>query len=144
MIRTDVMKEYERILSKYPNADKDFMHNFMRLMPEEAMDMFEDYEDYKEYGCHIATEKLYNRYINKLNQVKWSYDDVISVASPSIDFAQKDYYEYDFAFLMNYLYCLFKEKFTDYAYYVFMTQKLLENPMMPKSDDLAYHLAEKL
>ena len=144
MIRSDVMNEYDKILSKYPNADKDFMHNFMRLMPDEAMEMFEDYEDYKEYGCHIATEKLYNRYINKLNQVKWSYDDVISVASPTIDFAQKDYYEYDFAFLMNYLYCLFKEKFTDYSYYVFMVQKLLENPMMSKSDDLAYHLAEKL
>lgn len=144
MIRNDVQMAYEALLLKYPEADKDFMHKFMETMPDIAKEMMDAYEDYKEYGCHIATEKLYNKYINKLPQIKWSYDEVISVTSSKIDFAQKDYYEYDFAFLMNYLYCLFKEKFSDYSYYIFMVQKLLENPMMAKSDDFAYHIAECL
>ena len=144
MLRDDVQTAYDSLIAKYPQADKDFMHKFMKIMPDIAIEMFDVYEDYKEYGCHIATEKLYNKYINKLPQIKWSFDDVMSVVSSKIDFEVKDYYEYDFAFLMNYLYCLFKEKFTDHSYYIFLTQKLLENPMLNKSDDTAYHLAEKL
>lgn len=144
MLRDDVQTAYDSLIAKYPQADKDFMHKFMKIMPDIAIEMFDVYEDYKEYGCHIATEKLYNKYINKLPQIKWSFDDVMGVVASKIDFANKDYYEYDFAFLMNYLYCLFKDKFSDYSYYIFMTQKLLENPMLNKSDDTAYHLAEKL
>lgn len=144
MIRPDVKTAHDTLIAKYPEADRDFMHKFMKLMPDIAIEMFDVYEDYKEYGCHIATEKLYNKFINKLPSIKWSYDDVMSVVASKIEFETKDYYEYDFAFLMNYLYCLFKDKFSDYSYYIFMAQKLLENPMFTKSDDLAYHLAEKL
>ena len=142
MIRDDVKSAHDTLIAKYPNADKDFMCKFMKLMPDVAIEVFDMYEDYKEYGCHIATEKLYNKFIMKLPRVKWTFDEIMSVAR--IDFANVEYYEYDFAFLMNYLHAIFGEKITDTSYYVFMTRKLLENTLMDKPDDTAYHIAEKL
>lgn len=142
MIRDDVKTAHDTLIAKYPDADKDFMCKFMKLMPDVAIEVFDIYEEYKEYGCHIATEKLYNKFITKLPKVKWSYDDIMSVAN--IDFDTVNYYEYDFAFLMNYLYAIFSDKITETSYYIFMTRKLLENTLMDKPDDTAYHIAEKL
>ena len=142
MIRNDVQTAHDNLIAKYPNADKEFMHKFMKLMPDIAIDVFDVYEDYKEFGCHIATEKLYNKFITKLPKVKWSYEEIISVSN--INFETVDYYEYDFAFLMNYLYAIFSDKITETSYYIFMTKTLLENKLMCKPDDTAYNIAENL
>ncbi len=74
--------------------------------------------------------------------IKWEHDTIKSLSK--INFEDKEYYSYDFAFVMNYLYCLFGDFMTDASYYLKMTQALLENKLVENADDMAYHIAKKL
>lgn len=133
------MKEkIHKAITEYPQEVEHMLLEWYKKMPEQA----EQGIDEIIYGCHLATEALYNHYINKLSSVKWSLAEVINVAR--IDFDAQEYYIYDFAFLMNYLYILFHDRITDCSYYVFMAKSMLENPLMDEPDDIAYHLAKKI
>lgn len=127
-----------KALTEYPEEVENMILVWWEKMPEQAEQSINEII----YGCHIATQKAYECYINKLPSIKWSFEDIMNVAK--IDFSTKQYYEYDFAFLMNYLYILFHDKFSDYSYYIFMAKAMLENEMMEDSDDMAYELAKRL
>lgn len=102
-----------------------------------------------EYGCHIVTEDLYNEAISYLKWsndkgtgAKWSVDEILKLAD--IDFSNKDYYEYDYAYVMNMLYSDYCGVFTDASYYLKMAKMYLEDPdYMGKADERAYHNALK-
>ena len=94
-------------------------------------------------GCHIYSEECYEEEIKKIKAIpKWTLNDIKQVVK--IDFETKEYYLYDFAFLMNYYYNLFKHIFTDTTYYIGIVKATLENPLIPKADDTAYHIAKKI
>lgn len=134
------IKEFhKKLLEENPHYNDDLVMEFAENMPE----LYAKKIQYDYWGCHIYDEECYEEEIRKIKAVpKWSLSDIKQVSK--IDFEAKDYYIYDFAFLMNYYYNLFKHIFTDTAYYVGITKATLENPLMEKADDTAYHIAKKL
>lgn len=141
-IKPEIMTKYEDLKAKYPDIDNDLVMEYFVSMPDEALMTLEEYESKKEYGCHIVSQKQYDYYIKKLPSVKWSVDDVVKVSG--IDFNMKPYYEYDFAMLMNIFYAKYSSFITDANYYVKMVKATLENPLVDKPDDTAYHMAKDL
>lgn len=134
------IKEYHRKLKEEnPHYNDELVEEFAEEMPEEyAKKIQHDF-----WGNHIYDEECYKEEIEKIRTTpKWSLDDVRQVSK--IDFEAKEYYLYDFAFLMNYYYNLFKHIFTDTSYYVGITKATLENPLIDKADDTAYHIAKKI
>lgn len=134
------IKEFhKKLLEENPHYNDDLVMEFAENMPE----LYAKKIQYDYWGCHIYDEECYEEEIHKIKAVpKWSLSDIKQVSK--IDFEAKDYYIYDFAFLMNYYYNLFKHIFTDTAYYIGITKATLENPLMEKADDTAYHIAKKL
>ena len=134
------IKEFhKKLLEENPRYNDELVMEFADNMPE----LYAKKIQYDYCGCHIYDEECYEEEIRKIKAVpKWSLSDIKQVSK--IDFEAKDYYIYDFAFLMNYYYNLFKHIFTDTAYYVGITKATLENPLMGKADDTAYHIAKKL
>ena len=134
------IKEFhKKLLEENPRYNDELVMEFADNMPE----LYAKKIQYDYWGCHIYDEECYEEEIRKIKAVpKWSLSDIKQVSK--IDFEAKDYYIYDFAFLMNYYYNLFKHIFTDTAYYVGITKATLENPLMEKADDTAYHIAKKL
>ena len=56
----------------------------------------------------------------------------------------KDYYEYDYAYVMNMLWSDYCNIFTETSYYKKMAKSYLEDPdYMGKADERAYHNAMK-
>lgn len=138
----ELMQEYEEISTKYPHLKDYMMKMFIIHMPEVAKETLEEFENIQEYGYHIITPEMYQKYIKKLPMAKWEHETIKTLAK--INFEDKEYYSYDFAFLMNYLFCLFGEFMADASYYLKMTQSLLENKMIENADDMAFHIAKKI
>lgn len=134
------IKEFhKKLLEENPHYNDDLVMEFADNMPE----LYAKKIQYDYWGCHIYNEECYEEEIAKLKTVpKWTLNEIKQASR--IDFEAKEYYLYDFAFLMNYYYNLFKHVFTDTSYYVGITKATLENPLMEKADDTAYHIARKL
>jgi hypothetical protein len=134
------IKEYhKKLLEENPNYNDELVAEFAENMPE----LYAKRIQYDYWGCHIYSEECYEEEIKKIKTMpKWTLSDIKQVVK--IDFETKEYYLYDFAFLMNYYYNLFKHVFTDTTYYIGIVKAILENPLMPKADDTAYHIAKKI
>lgn len=130
---------HKKLLEENPEYNNELVEDFAENMPE----IYAERIQYDFWGCHIYDEEMYEAEIKKLkSQPKWSLSEIKQVVR--IDFDTKEYYIYDFAFLMNYYYYLFHHMFTDTSYYIGITKATLENPLIDKADDTAYHIAKKL
>ena len=130
---------HKKLLEENPHYNDDLVAEFAENMP----DLYAKKIQYDYWGCHIYSEECYEEEIKKIKAVpKWSLNDIKQVSK--IDFETKEYYLYDFAFLMNYYYNLAKHVFTDATYSVGLVKAILENPLIEKADDTAYHIAKKL
>jgi hypothetical protein len=130
---------HQKLLEENPEYNNELVQEFADNMPE----LYAKKIQYDYWGCHIYSEECYEEEIKKIKAIpKWTLNDIKQVVK--IDFETKEYYLYDFAFLMNYYYNLFKHVFTDTTYYIGIVKAILENPLMPKADDTAYHIAKKL
>lgn len=86
----------------------------------------------KQYAMNVAQSK----------GAKWSVEDIKSVSG--IDFDTKDYYEMDFAYVMNMLWSDYCNVFTETNYYIKMAQNYLEDPdYMGDASERAYKNAKK-
>ena len=134
------IKEFhKKLLEENPHYNDELVMEFADNMPE----LYAQKIQYDYWGCHIYSEECYEEEIKKIKAIpKWTLNDIKQVVK--IDFETKEYYLYDFAFLMNYYYNLFKHVFTDTTYYIGIVKATLENPLMPKADDTAYHIAKKI
>lgn len=128
-----LLKKYEELKRKYPNIADDMVKMFFDKMEDVAIDALEEYEILQEYGCHIGTEELYEKAVNLLQWVdnkgvgaRWSVDDITRICG--IDFDTKEYYSFDFAYVVNMLYSDFCNIFTDSATYCKMAKNYLEDP----------------
>ena len=139
-IEPELKREYEEIKAECPDFDHKMMKHFMKHMPEEAKKMIREQKEIMKYGYHIVSKQTYDEFISKIPNVKWSVEDVVRVSG--IDFDQKEYYKYDFAFLMNLKYYKYNSFITDAAIYVKMVKADLECPLIKNADDLAYHTAK--
>lgn len=130
---------HKKLLEENPEYNNELVQEFADNMPE----LYARKIQYDFWGCHIYDEECYEEEIRKLKTTpKWTLSDIKQVVK--IDFDTKEYYLYDFAFLMNYYYHLFHHVFTDTSYYIGITKATLENPLINKADDTAYHIAQKL
>ena len=137
--------KYNQLKAENPNLDKEMIATFIEEMPEEAIMLF----DKMMYGCHIVDKEMYDEAVNLLKWVndkgkgaKWSVSDIKSVAN--IDFDNKDYYELDFAYVMNMLWSDYCDVFTEPMYYVKMSKNYLEDPdYMGDASERAYKDAKK-
>lgn len=142
-IKPELLSEYEELKAKYPNIDKDLVMDYLKGMAEQAEMTLEEYKNKKEgYGCHIVSQKQYDHYIKKIPEVKWSVDDVVKVLG--VNFNDKPYYEFDAAFIMNFLHYAFGSFISETMTYIRMTKAILECKLIENADDSAYHIAKSL
>lgn len=136
---------YHKKLIENPNYDHELVMEWKKDMPHQfAKKMYED-----EYGCHIFTKEMYDEAVHLLkwaddkgHGAKWDVDTLIKLSG--IDFSSVDFYEYDFAYIVNMLYSDFCTVFTDANYYIKMAKLYLTDPdYYGEADERAYHDAEK-
>lgn len=146
------MNDFQKALEIYKKRVEENSHYPEEVIKEWREDMPDQFTDYifrTEYGCHIVNEDLYNDAVNLLEWVnekgegaKWSVNDIKSVAG--IDFDKKDYYELDFAYVVNMLYSDYCDIFTEPTYYVKMARNYLEDAdYMGDPSERAYKNAKK-
>lgn len=125
-------------------ADK-FIRKFRSLMPEVyAKTMYEE-----EYGCHIVDKTLYHEAVSLLESTdekeygpKFEFEEILKLSN--IDFSNKNYYEYDFAYVVNMLWSDYGHIINEPSYIFKMAKAYLEDPdYMGKADERAYHNAIK-
>lgn len=139
------------------------MHNHIKKMAAEHPEKIEEIVDaiaaeygekvYDYFNCHIKDEAAYMKFANRLKNfdkttgAHWSLATIeqkISTMQPRINFAEKPYTMYDFAYGVNMLY----SKFGDYMNVdnIFMaTQRYLEDEnYCGDPSERAYHHAKKL
>lgn len=116
---------------------------------EDMPDQFIRFMFESEYGCHITSEDFYNEAVSLLEWVngkgsgaKWTIEEIRNAAN--IDFDEKDYYELDYAYVMNMLWSDYCNVFTDPSYYIKMAQNYLEDSdFMGDASERAYKNAKK-
>lgn len=119
---------YKKRVEKNPQYDHELVVEWRNDMPQQfAKKMYED-----EYGCHIVIEDMYEEAIcllswsnEKGSGARWDANEIIKLSE--IDFSTKNYYEYDYAYVVNMLYSDFCHIFTDAGYYLKMAKAYLED-----------------
>ena len=138
-------KIYAEKLMEDPKFAEKLMDKFRDKMPKEFVKtMFEE-----EYGCHIVDRSIYDEAVsllewseNRGSGAKWSVEDILKLAN--IDFSNKNYYEYDYAYIVNMLWSDYGHIFTEPSYFLKMAKAYLEDPdYMGKADERAYKNAIK-
>lgn len=142
----DLMKAdeiYRQKLKENPQFDHDMVMMFREEMPEE----FADVMQVCAYGKHLD-EDIYNKAIGLLENkdgttgAKWSVDSIHEKSG--MDFADKDYTLYDYAYVVNMLYSDFSSVFTEPSYYLKMARLYLEDvDYCGDPSERAFHDAKK-
>lgn len=79
---------------------------------------------------------------DKGNSARWNVDDIVRLSG--IDFAKKEYTDYDYAYVVNMLYSDYCNIFTDSSYYMKMAKNYLEDPdYCGIASERAYNNAKK-
>lgn len=137
-IDPDLLHKYKEIKGRHPNIDNDMVMMFAEEMPDEFEEALLEYE----YGCHIASQKMYDEavelFINQDNTKGAHWDiDVIKPKS-GIDFNTKDYTLWDFAYMVNMHYSDYGDKIgTDTLFW--MARRDLEDKDYPgEASERAY------
>lgn len=136
---------YQRKISENPHFYKELVEEWREDMPEN----FAEYMLKLEYGCHIVDKSMYDEAVNCLKWVddkgegaKWSIDEIKRASG--INFDEKDYYLYDYAYVCNMLWSDYCNIFTDANYYLKMAKNYLEDKdYMGDPSERAYKNAKK-
>lgn len=138
-------KIFDSKMREDPRFAEKFIKKFRNLMPE----IFAESMYQEEYGCHIVDRSLYEDAVSLLEWsdekgygAKWDVDEILKASN--IDFSNKNYYEYDFAYVVNMLWSDYGHIFTEQSYFLKMAKAYLEDPdYMGKADERAYKNAIK-
>ena len=144
----DLQKATE-IYNKYLSEDSKYAQKIVEEWREDMPENFAEYMFRKEFGCHIVDVNFYNKAISYLKWAngkgmgaKWSIEDIKKVSD--IDFDDKDYYLYDYAYVCNMLWSDYCNIFTETNYYLKMARNYLEDNDYPgEADTRAYKNAKK-
>ena len=144
----DLIKANEIYKEKLENNPK-FSHELVLEWRDKMPEQFTKRMYEEKYGCHIVTEEMYDEAVsllkwqdNRGKGEKWTVDDIIK--SSGIDFKNKEYYEYDYAYIVNMLYSDYCHIFSEQGYYLKMAKAYLEDPdYMGNADERAYKNAIK-
>jgi hypothetical protein len=145
----DLEQMYRSLKEKYPNFEKMVFKRFMEDMPAEAYVtmLFFDNDEKEDY--HLENEDQYKCAVKLLEWIdekghgeKWAVDEIARLAN--INFAEKDYTKYDFAYIMNMLFSDNNNVFNEPMYYLKMSKNYLEDPdYMGEASERAYINARK-
>ena len=136
---------YHKKREANPNYDHELVMEWKHDMPQQfAQKMYED-----EYGCHIFDLEMYDEAVALLEWVdhrntgaKWTVEDIVKLAN--INFEEKEYTKYDYAYIMNALYSDYCSVFVEPSYYLKMAKNYLEDPdYWGDASERAYHDAKK-
>ena len=136
---------YHKKRESNPNYDHELVMEWKHDMPQQfAQKMYED-----EYGCHIFDLEMYDEAVALLEWVdhrstgaKWTVEDIVKLAN--INFEEKEYTKYDYAYIMNALYSDYCSVFVEHSYYLKMAKNYLEDPdYWGDASERAYHDAKK-
>ena len=143
------LEKADKIFEAKMREDSRFAERFIKkvraLMPDVyAKTMYEE-----EYGCHIVDISVYEKAVSLLEWAdgkgygaKFDVDDILKMSN--IDFSNKNYYEYDYAYVVNMLYSDYGHIITELSQLLKMAKAYLEDPdYMGKADERAYHNAMK-
>lgn len=116
---------YQKHSEKHEDFDYYLVMKFRHKMPKEfARTMFEE-----EYGCHIHDEDMYIEavsYLENPDGTTGAHWTVATIKSKSgINFEDKPYTCYDYAYVVNMLYSDYGDVFTEPAYYLKMAKNYL-------------------
>lgn len=124
----EITEKIEYMLEKKPHKIAELVKSVYRRDPEIVERML----DYPEDADHIANRRKYDELIEKIRWedgngkgAKWSFEDIKK--NSRIDFANVDYTEYDFAYLVNMLYAKCSKYITDPSVYLKLAKCLLED-----------------
>ena len=139
----------KEIYNKRVAENPKYPHEMIEEWQEDMPDEFTRYIFESEYGCHITSREMYDEAVSLLHWVngkgygaKWSPEEIKSVSG--IDFDTKDYYELDFAYVMNMLWSDYCDIFSEPIYYVKMAKNYLEDKdYMGDPSERAYKNAKK-
>lgn len=103
----------------------------------------------EEFGCHIVDRSLYEEAVSLLEWAddkgygaKFDVDEILKMSN--IDFSNKNYYEFDYAYVVNMLWSDYGHIIPELNYILKMAKAYLEDPdYMGKADERAYHNAIK-
>ena len=140
-----ILDKYNELKRERPNLDHELVMTFIEDMSDEASMLF----DKLLFGCHIGTRDFYDKVVSLLEWSngsgkgeKWSPKEVEQASG--INFDDKDYYLYDFAYIMNMLYSDYGHIFVDTNQYIKMSKAYLEDAdYMGDPAERAYHNAKK-
>ena len=141
----EALQIYNEELMRNPEFNNELVAEWKEDMPSEfTRKMLE-----RRYGCHIKSEDLYNEAVGLLvwpdertRGPKWSVAEIKS--SVGIDFRNKKYTLFDFAYTMNMLWSDYSNIFTDSNYYIKMAIGYLEDSdYMGDPSERAYKNAVK-
>lgn len=141
----EAIQIYNEEKTKNPHYDTVLVEEWRELMPEQ----FTRKMLRKKYGCHIVDAQTYNEAVALFDWVdgkgsgeKWNVETIKNVSG--IDFNEKEYTPFDFAYVMNMIYSDNCNVFTDSSYYIKMAKNYLEDPdYMGEASERAYHDAIK-
>lgn len=142
-IEPELLHKYKEIKEKHPNIDNDMVMMFAQDMPDEFEEALMEYE----YGCHIATKRMYNEAVALFKNPDGSHGahwDVETIKTKAnIDFNSKEYTLWDLAYMVNMHYSDYGEKIgTDMLFW--MAKKDLEdNDYAGNPSERAYKDAKK-
>ena len=136
---------YNKKREENPNYDHELVLEWKRDMPQQfAQKMYED-----EYGCHIFDKEMYNESTalfewadGKGTSAKWSIEDIVKLSN--INFEDKDFTKYDYAYIVNMLWADYCNIFTEPSYYLKMAKNYLtDTDYYGDASERAYHDAMK-
>lgn len=136
----ELEQEFLELQELYPNIAEDIIYKYFDKMPMQARATLDEYRAEQQHCHHFTNHRTYEMHASKLPEgPNWTVEDIEKAAG--ISFARKKYTKYDFAFVVNYLHCLFKHFITEPKYYIKMATAILENHMIENADDAAYYLS---
>ncbi|MCM1003584.1 MAG: hypothetical protein NC408_04510 [Candidatus Gastranaerophilales bacterium] len=123
-----ISEKIEYLMEKCPEKVVEFARHMYKHDPEAVERMLETFED----DGHLTNKRKYDELIQKVKWTngngkgeRWNFEDVKKASK--IDFANVDYTEFDFAYLVNMLYAKCCKEFTDMSFYIKLAKCLLED-----------------
>lgn len=140
-------KIYAQKKLENPNFDTYLIEKFKKEMPDDYIEAML----VEEHGHHIYDKDLYEEAVSLLDWIngsgkgaKWSVDDIARLSG--INFNEKAYTKYDFAYWVNMKWSDYCNVFTDPVYYFKISVNDLEDIDFPdcyEADERAYYNAKK-
>lgn len=142
-VRTDLMELYHEVKKEHPEIDHEMVMMFAEDMPDEFEMVLMRYK----YGCHIATKSMYEEavsYLENQDGTEGAHWDAETIkAKAGIDFSNKKYTLWDYAYIVNMHYSDYGDKIGTDTIFWMAKRDLEDKDYMGEPSERAYKDAKK-